>query len=123
MDVETVQFEQNKEDGNGNLKFDNNMVYNSATFVEDSFIAETSDGGSESGLGQDYAEWVFDDAEEQTTAEEGLLFDLSNEQALATLKYFSKLYIALILLIKRKQDVLQEMETFQDTDQCGFHFR
>ena len=44
-----------------------------------------SELGSESGVEPDYTEWVFD---EKALAEDD--FDITNEQALATLKYFCK---------------------------------
>ena len=43
-----------------------------------------SEQGSESGVEPDYTEWVFD----ENAIDE---FDITNEQALATLKYFCKL--------------------------------
>lgn len=43
-----------------------------------------SEVGSESGVEPDYTEWVFD----ENSTEDEAMFDLTNEQALATLKYF-----------------------------------
>lgn len=48
-------------------------------------VEHYSEVGSESGVEPDYTEWIFDDA----ASEAGVLFDLSNEQAMATLKYFT----------------------------------
>ena len=42
--------------------------------------------GSESGVEPDYTEWVFDDKGE----DDDILFELTTEQAMATLRYFSK---------------------------------
>ena len=43
--------------------------------------------GSESGVEPDYTEWVFDDK----GVDDDILIDLTTEQAMATLRYFSKL--------------------------------
>ena len=47
--------------------------------------------GSESGVEPDYTEWVFDDRGE----DDEILFELTTEQAMATLRYFSKSFSVL----------------------------
>ena len=51
--------------------------------------SQFSELGSESGVEPDYTEWVFD----ESSCDINQLFDLTNEQALATLKYFCKFVV------------------------------
>ena len=53
-----------------------------------------SELGSESGVEPDYTEWVFDEK-----AVAGDEFDITNEQALATLKYFCRFSCVLFCMI------------------------
>lgn len=80
----------------GDAAVDSSTYLKEETFISNDIVERYDDDapqvehysevGSESGVEPDYTEWIFDDA----ASEAGVLFDLSNEQAMATLKYFSK---------------------------------